>query len=364
MATTGTTRARKPADLASDLRGADLVRVVSRADGDGLAGAAILANALTAIGIPRHLALSPSRDAAAPRLDAEGTAVALGFEHFDGSCQGDSAAYCAFELARELGTDPDPGLALAGATCAGVSPAGPALETARDRGLTERPGLAIPTADVTTGLAHSGLLHADFSGDEAETADFLAGLDLPEPLDESGHRKLASAVALRVTEGTTTDRATAQLANALGPRTSPTAFETIGGYADVLAAGAAIDAGGALTALLGDTDETALLESWREYGVAVHEAVAALPAGNETVELATVDIPPLAVARLGRDFRVNAERLYVAGPDSIALATREANARSTLESHYPDEQLAGTDTLATVRTADLDPVERSVEAIR
>ncbi|MFW6004491.1 MAG: hypothetical protein ACOCPV_02510 [Halodesulfurarchaeum sp.] len=364
MATTGTTRAREPADLASDLRGADLVRVVSRADGDGLAGAAILGQALTDLGIPRHLALSPSRDAAAPRLESDGTAVALGFENVDGSCSGDSAASCAFDLARELGTDPDPGLALAGAASAGVPPEEPPLEAARKQGLTERPGLAIPTADVTAGLAYSGLLHADFSGDETATAAFLAELDFPEEPDADAHRNLASAVALEVAAGASTERATDALADALGPRTSPTAFETIGGYADVLEAAAAMDAAGALAALLGDTDEATLLDHWRNYGAALHDAVADLPAGGGAVELASVDVPPAPVARLGRDFRVDAERLYVAGPDSIALATRKADARSRLESHFPDEQPAGTDTLATVQTTELDPIERAIEAER
>jgi hypothetical protein len=356
MATTESRATWTPSELGAHLRGADRVRVVSRADGDGLAGAAILADALSALDIPRHLALAPTREAAAPRLDAAGTAVALGFDDLEQSC-GDSAALCAFETARELGTDPDPGLALAGAACAGVRPSDPAREAAREQGLTERPGLAIPTEDVTRGLAYTGLLHADFSGDEAATADFIADRDLPEPLDDAAHRDLASAVALRVTDGARPDRATAALATALGPRTSPTAFETIGGYADVLRAAAAMDPGAGLAALLGGVDEDTLLETWQAYGAALHEAVADLPTDDP---VASVDIAPADVARLGRDFRVDAARVVVAGPDSVALAA-ETNARSTLDAHYPDEQPAGTDTLATVQTTDLGPAE-AIEA--
>ncbi len=363
MATTGTSmKDREPADLASHLRGADLVRVVGGGGGGRPAPRAPLAPPLAYHRTPSPLSLSPAGEAAPPRPEAAGTAVALGFEDVDQSCLGDSAALCAFETAQELGTEPDPGLALAGATCAGVPPQDPALEAAQDRGLTERPGLAIPTADVTEGLAYTGLLHADFSGDEDATRAFLSELDLPEPLDAAAHRQLASAVALEATDTPTGERAPMAIADAFGPLTSPTAFETIGGYADVLDAAATTDPAAALTALLGDRDEAALLDLWREYGTALHDAVAALPTGDGAVETATVDVQPDDVARLGYDFRVDADRLYVGGPASIALATHEQDARRTLESHFPNEQITGIDTLATVQTDDLDSVVTDIEA--
>jgi hypothetical protein len=364
MATTGTaTESRDPVNLASDLHDADLVRVVSRADGDGLAAATILGAALADRDIPRHLSLAPSRKRVAPRLEGDDTVIVLGFQGFEQSCNADSAAACAYELAQELGTDPDPGLALAGATVAGVPPADPALEAARDRGLTQRPGLAIPTADMATGLAYTGWLHAEFSGDEEATTKFLADLDLPEPMNEQGHRMVASAVALEATDTQPSERASTAIANAVGPRTTPTAFETIGGYADVLNAATKMDAGAALAALLTGA-ESRLLEMWQMYGAKVHEAVAELPQTETPVETATVEgIPPEDVARLGRDFRVPADRFYVEGPATIALATREETAIETLENRVPEAAVSGTNTLATVRTdADLGTLLADTEA--
>ncbi|MEF8772042.1 hypothetical protein [Halodesulfurarchaeum sp.] len=364
MATTGTaTESRDAADLASDLHDAELVRVVSRADGDGLAAATILGDALADRDIPRHLSLAPSRNRVAPRLEGDDTAIVLGFPDFEQSCNAESAATCAFEMAQELGTDPDPGLALAGGTVAGVRAQDPALSAAQDRGLTQRPGLAIPTADMATGLAYTGWLHAEFSGDEAATSEFVADLDLPEPMNERGHRMVASAVALEATDTLPSERATKAIANAVGPRTTPTAFETIGGYADVLNAAAKMDAGAALASLLTGA-ESRLLEMWQVYGAKVHEVVAELPQTETPVQTATVEgIPPDDVARLGRDFRVPADQIYVEGPETIALATREETAIETLENRVPEAAVSGTNTLATVRTdADLETILTDTEA--
>ena len=364
MATTGTaTEQREPADLARDLLEADLVRVVSRADGDGLAGAAILANALADQGIPRHLSLTASRENAAPRLEEHGTAIALGFAGFEQSCEADSAALWASELARELGSDPDPGLALAGARAAGVPAQESILSAATEQGLSERPGLAIPTSDLTVGLAYTGWLHAEFSGDEEAARDFLETQDLSESAEEADQRRLGSAVALTVTDKPRSQRAVTAISNAIGTQTSPTAFETIGGYADVLNAAANMDPGAALWALLGG-DETRLLDMWQDYGATVHETLHSLPTATNGVETVTVsDIPPQDVARLGRDFRTDADRLYVEGPETIALATRDENALETLTSHFSAGQVTGTDTLGTVRTTEtLDQVLEDMEA--
>lgn len=359
MATTGTDG--ETAGLAADLRGARLARVVSRADGDGLAAAAILGRALAAVGIPRHLSLAPSAAAAASRLEEAGTAVPLGVP--DSDCRFESAARCAYAAARELGTDPDPGLALAGSVAAGIEPQGPALDAARERGMQVRPGLAVPTADLATGLAYSGHVHASFSGDRAAAQEFLDNLGLPEELDEAARERVASAVALEATDATA--RAATAIERALAPRTAPTGFETVGGYADVLSAAAARDPGRALAALLGSEDHETLVALWTDYGTALHDGVEAVTADGAVATGRVEAIPPRDVARLARDFAVPAERVYVAGPASIALATADPAARSLLETRFDSQQIAGTETLATVRTdSNVETVRDEIEANR
>ncbi|MGM0372640.1 MAG: exonuclease [Halobacteriota archaeon] len=367
MATTGTADENwTPDGLAGHLRGAPLARVVSRADGDGLAAAAILGRALAARNIPRHLSLSPTAADATTRISESGTAVALGFSVGDHACNPDSAALCAYAVARELGTEPDPGLAIAGAVAADVEPHGPALDAANERGLEHRPGLAIPTADPAVGLAHTGLVHADFSGSVEAAGDFLGPLDLPAELDADANERLASAVALAATDTARPDRATRAIEAAIAPRTSPTDFETVEGYADVLNASAAMAPGQALAALLGTQDRTTLRSLWEQYGTALHRAVEDLSQAESPVATGTVEaIPPRDVARLGRDFHVDADRLYVAGTDAVALATSEENARERLETAFPAAQITGTDRLATVRAeTDLETVLTEVEPTR
>ncbi|MFB6109650.1 MAG: hypothetical protein ABEJ60_02095 [Halodesulfurarchaeum sp.] len=362
MATTGIDgESWEPAGLAGELRGAHLVRIVSRADGDGLAAAAILGRALGELGIPRHLSLSPAAAGAAPRLEEAGTPVTLGFPDLNRTCRSASAARCAYDVARELGIEPDPGLALAGSVAAGVEPQGRPLEAGRERGMSTRPGLAIPTGDLATGLAHTGYLHASFSGDVAAARDFLAELGLPEEPGADARERLASAVALDATDAPTSRAATA-IERALAPRTSPTAFETIGGYADVLTAAAALEPGRALAALLGSADRETLLDLWTEYGAALHEGVEAVTADGAVATGRVEAIPPREVARLARDFAVAADRVYVVGPDSLALATAGAEARSVLETRFESEAVIGTETLATARIdTDIESVRETIE---
>ncbi|AOW80423.1 hypothetical protein HTSR_1245 [Halodesulfurarchaeum formicicum] len=367
MATTGTADENwTPDGLAGHLREVSLARVVSRADGDGLAAAAILGRALAARNIPRHLSLSPTAADATTRLSESSTAVTLGFPVGEHVCDADAAALCAYEVARELGTDPDPGLAIAGAVAAGTEPQGPALDAASERGLTNRPGLAIPTTDPAVGLAHTGLVHADFSGSVEAARDFLAPLDLPAELDPDANERLASAVALAATDTARPDRATRAIEAAIAPRSSPTDLETVEGYGDVLNASAAMAPGRALAALLGTPELPTLRTLWEQYGTALHRAVDDLAPAEGPVAMGTVEaIPPRDVARLGRDFQVDADRLYVAGPGAITLASSEVDARERLEIEFPEAAITGTDRLATVRTeTDLETVLTEVEPDR
>lgn len=332
MASTGTaSEMRTPADLAESLHGADRVRVVGRADGDGLAAAALYGRALGSLAVPRHISLSPNREAAAPTLEANDVTVAPGLDEHEPGEQ--SAALAAYETALELGTDPDPGLAVAGAVAANVEPHGPALDAAREAGMDTRPGLGIPTAELRTGLAYSTRFHAPFSGDPDSVASFLDEWDRSEPADPDDRREVAAAVALDATAQAPGERAVSALEGVLAPRVAPGPFETIEGFADVLNAAARFDPGAGLAALLGSVDRERLLAAWKQYGTQVHEAVAALPKTDESTVTATVeDVSPIDVARLGHAFRVPADRLAVAGPEAIALAATDVDASERLRS--------------------------------
>ena len=352
MASTGTaSKLGPPADRADSLRTADRVRVVGRADGDGLAAAVIYGRALAALGIPRHLSLAPHRDAAASTLEGSAVTVAPGLDEHQPQDQ--SVALAAYETALELGADPEPGLALAGAVAADVEPHGPALETARERGFESRPGLGLPTAELRTGLAHSTRLHAPFSGDPDEAAAFLEDWDVSEDPDEDCRRRLAATVALEATAEAPGDRAVPALERVLGPRGSPERFETVEGFADVLTAAARCDPGVGLAALLGTVDRERLLTIWKQYGVQVHEAVAGLPRTDESIVTATVDaVPPIDVARLGHAFRVPADRLAVVGQEEVALAAADVDASEALRS-VADASVVGDADLA-VLSADVE----------
>jgi hypothetical protein len=355
MATTGTRADRsEPAALAGHLRGAECVRIVSRADGDGLAAAAIFGDALATLGVPRHLSMARAREAAAPRFEAAGTALAPGFADLGPACPRDSAALWAFETARELGADPDPGLALAGAIAAGAPLQGAALKAVSQDGLERRPGVASPTTDVAEGLAYSGLLHAPFSGDEDAAAAFLDELDRPTGQTDDSRTDLASAVALAATEDRISNRAVSQLHGALAPHPSPTDFATIEGYGDVLRAAARVEPGAALAATLGTVDAELLLDKWRSYGSDLHRAIEDLPADEDRVTAMVEAVSPRDVIRLGHAYRGPAAELAVAGPDSLALATTEREAVSVLEDRFTDARVTGSESMATVWT-EADP---------
>jgi len=362
MASTGTaSELRTPADLADSLRTADRVRVVGRADGDGLAAAVIYGRALASLAVPRHLSLSSNRDAAGPPFETTGVTVTPGLD--DQKSSEESAALAAYETALELGTDPDPELALAGAIAADVEPHGPALDTARERGLDTRPGIGIPTPDLRDGLAYSTRFHAPFSGDPDAVTAFLEDWGLSDPTDDDERRELASAVALEATAEAPGDRAVSALERTLATRGSSGPFETLAGFADVLNAAARFDPGLGLAALLRTVDRERLLDAWEQYGTRVHEAVAAMPRTDESTVTATVEsVPPVDVARLGHAFRVSVDRVAVAGQETVALAATEADASAELRSAadgpvYGDAALAILDA-GTATQAALAEVER------
>ncbi|GAB3706290.1 exonuclease RecJ [Halorubrum pallidum] len=342
--TEATSAAPAPDALAGVLADAPFVRLVATDDGDALAAAGLLARALRATGTPFQVRVS--RDPVVDDID-DGVAVTLGTDRGSRAIPGTArpASADAFAVARRLGVDPDPVVALAGVTAAGSVPgtdgSGDALDAAERNGLVERrPGIAVPTAEFADDLAASTLVRTPYSGDPEGSRSALADLGLPAETDEDAHQRLASLVAVDVVDA---EGATARSASAVERALRPYAtvgdaapVETVGGYADVLDA-LAREAPGTGIALALDADpndgvRTAALDAWRAHGLAAHRALDTATIGRYdgcvvarvgTVE--TADDGPGAtravlptVARLLRDFR---------SPEPVAVAVDESSGR-------------------------------------
>jgi len=340
MSTTGREQSQAPAAdaVAASLERADFVRLVSDATGDALAATGVLARALDDAGTPFQASVvGPFADP--DRTTEADVTVALGAGH-DGADHALSSrpAATAFAVARELGASPDPVLALAG-TVAGGDVDGSVADAAERAGVTRRPGLAVPVADVADGLAHSTLLSGPFSGDVEAARTALAGLDLPtttsEALSEDDHRRVASLVALAITEDAP-ERATEAAAAGLYPYAGGP-FETVGGYADVLDAVAREAPGTGIALALGHEGvrENALA-AWRSHASRAHGAVADATTGRyDGLFVARGDEMPVGtVARLVADF-------HAPEPVVLVVTDGEAAARAT----------DGRDVAATMRAA-------------
>ncbi|MFB6127601.1 MAG: exonuclease RecJ [Halolamina sp.] len=269
---------------------AGFVQLLAAPDGDALAAAAVLADALGRADVPFHLRTRPdplTGDAPAAPTD-DGFTLAVGDDDpaADAALVSDEtpASATAAAVARDLGVAPDPVLALAGAVAAGTTPGddgtADVLDAARRRGfVARRPGVAVPTTELADGLAASTLLCAPFSGDVASTRATLSELGAGDPgdLDDDDRRRIAAAVAVDVvTADGAGDRAGEAVERALRPYATPAApVATVGGYADVLSALAAVEPGLALTLALGDGDDgrEAAMDRWRRHGGAAHRLV-------------------------------------------------------------------------------------------
>lgn len=293
MASSPTQSTTDPAAVAAAVSDARLLRVFTRPTGAAVAAAGLLARAARARGA--GFQLRPTRAETVP--DADGTAVAVGWSAPDvpalswASADG-SPAVAAAEAVREAGGDPDPVLALAGAVAAGESlgseesgvtersgatdSVGTLLEAARRRdAVTRRPGVATATADVADGVTHSTRLRLPVSGDpEAATALLSevgdAASQPPADLDPEVGRALASVVAVDATSDAPSTAVDA-VESVLRPAVTDGPFQTVGGFADVLAATARVDPGlaGALAVSPGSV-RTAALDRWRAHGRTVH----------------------------------------------------------------------------------------------
>ena len=329
MAVTG----RSTGDLVATLTEAPFVRVAPRADGDAIAAAGLLLRALDERSIPfQARAVVPTAD---PPTD-EAT-VPIGFA--DGPFAGERPASAeAADLVRELGSEPDMALALAGCHAAGIVPSAAGLDVPFER----HEGVGIPTADPTDGLAHSTLVHADFSGDETATTDALA--DLADDEGRGRGKAIASFLALETVgaEGAT-PRAAERVERALRPHATPDGpFETVEGYADVLDCLADEAPGIALALAMGHDVSADALDVWRVHSEAAHRGlreattdrydglfVARIDVRSggsrgpdpdperESTSDGTATVPLETIARLLRDFR---------SPEPVALVVSEHRA--------------------------------------
>lgn len=315
-----------PDDLARRCREADFVRLLGTADGDGVAATALLAQAMDAVDVPYQASVHRGP------VDAGSTAadltVGVGLDRGDVSLRHCPLSGRAVETARALGGDPDPVLALAGSLAAGVKPAETpattwALEAAADR-LDRRPGIALPTADISVGLAHTTLVHADFSGDVDAARTVVADLDLGRSPSGADRRRLASLVALSAVDGAP-PRAASAIDRAIHPYATEGTLETLGGFADVLEATALERPGTALAFALGHGDRSAALEAWREHGLKAHRAVHDVDlTATGDVAVARIDAGPVrTVARLLVAFRSPAPVAVVVRGSRAAVATAD-----------------------------------------
>lgn len=335
------TEGRSAEAATAPLERAAFVRVVTRADGDALAASGILARALSERATPFQVTVAETvaeRTARATDADdRDDTATTLAI----GACDADvarleagdrPATLGACDLARDLGATPDPVLALAGAAAAGVEPgAGETewlLEGAVDRGLIERrPGVAVPTADPVDGLAHSTRCRAPWSGDLAATREALASVDLAGDLDESARERVASLVALDVVgDADATDRAAESIGRLLRPHATPRApFETVGGYADVLAATARTEPGTGVALAMGHGAREAALDAWRTHGERAHAALDGASTGRyDGLFVVGIDDGPVeTVARLAAAYRSPEPHVLAVGNGQAAIAALE-----------------------------------------
>lgn len=352
------------------LESADFVRIVTRADGDGLAAAGLLARTLTDRETPFQVTVGETIGDRTARLQPSddrtpGTvSVAIGPHDAGADTDTDTdadaadvvsletetrpATLAAAELARDLEGSADPVLTLAGTIAAGIEPgAGESewvLESALESGqLERRPGVGVPTADVVDGLAASMGCLAPWSGDEGAVVDALEGLgvdvaidgddngDAIDPdLDPNTHPTIGSAVALDVVGD---DDASEHAATAIGRFLRPYAitdgrpFATLEGYADVLEATAALEAGTGVALAMGHEAGKPALEAWRTCGRRVHAAIDDASTGRYD-GLFVVDVgdaPVRPAARLVLAYRSPEPAVLALGDGEAALATRDAS---------------------------------------
>lgn len=365
--------AADPASVAAVLQDAAFVTLLAGADGDGLAAGGLLAHALRILDTPFHFRVTdvPDRviaergelnddtaDSGAPPAEPTivlgqqteaATATVPGLSQNSRSESDDPptpASATAYTVARELGADADPVVALAGAIAAGVVPGTAGtddiLEAAQTRGLVERQsGVALQTGDLADSLAHSTLFVAPFSGDLEQTKATLEEWDLPQSMNESARKRFASLLAIEVaTDPEASTSAATAVERALGAyEIHDGPFASVEGYADLLdvltradpGTGIALAMRGASSLSTEKLDSTgsetggrnssllsAAQSAWRRHAREAHRALRSAQTGRyDGSVLARVDTDPSVlptVARLLLSYR---------SPESTVLVLNE-----------------------------------------
>ena len=318
--------------IAATVRETELCHIVASAVGDAVAGAAMLASGCAAAGTPYHVTTVRTREELRSRLasvDSDAGAVVVGADTPEApAVAGRSVSERAHRIASELGATPDPSLALAGIVAAGVDPADAAPTLLERADADPTPGVAIPTADLADGLAHTTLVHADFSGERQRVT-----AELDELGDDPDPRRVASLLALATAgpDAASTRSATA-VERAIHPYRTPGPFSTAGGYADVLSALARRSPGLALSLAMAGERRSAALSAWRERAVRTHEAVRSADIERyDGLVVARVDGPVAPVARLVRDFRSPEPVALAVADGEAAIATAETDVGESIE---------------------------------
>jgi hypothetical protein len=418
---------RPPDAIASALSGATFARILAPVSGDAVAATAILDAALPCPTQIRPLA--PADDPAAVAavgdatdtrilLDDAASADATPVDAVDVRLSGRGGAVppsgpadeptataagdrplsvVARDVARQLGTEPGSMPVFAGCVAAGVAPetvVPDLLERAIHDGiLTRRPGVAIPGSDLADGLAHSTLLAGPFSGDVEDARATLEAIDVGDTVDSSDEdsgRRVASAVVCSILEDESVpERAATAVERAVRPLAIPDGpFDTVGGLADVLDATVRTDPGLGTAMALGltradgpDGDEVgqpidnetvdAALSSWREFAQRVHavDGEAPGPVANARTNLSATHLP--TVARLHRDFRVEADAVSIAGESAVAVAgpvERTADVAAAIADTVPSSESRVTTStagvvLVTPFDSDPDAIQNAVQAV-
>lgn len=352
----------------SRLASAQFVRIVARADGDGVAAAGTLARALSERRVPFQVSTARTAAGRAARTrggdDAE--TVLLGAASApDGVVKPptddarEPLSVAAWRIASELGVDrAAASLALAGVVAAGRHPETAPASLLQAVGAERQPGVAVPVTDPVDGLAHSTLVHGPFSGSPDRVREALG--DVTTTLgDVEAARSLASATTLATLSADASATAAAAVERALRPRLAGP-MTTLGGYADVLDAAARESPGTAVALALGHDASDPALSAWREHGRRAHEAVREGSTGRYDGLLAVrVDGPaPVGtVARLVAAYRSPEPVVAVATDERAAVAVRpdsdppSPGAKRAVRAAVGDAALDGTPHRAFARLA-------------
>ncbi|MCU4750763.1 exonuclease [Halobacteria archaeon AArc-curdl1] len=351
----------------SVLESADFVRIVTRADGDGLAAAGLLARELSRREMPFQVSVGTTiadrteRVQAGKAGDDGSVTIAIGaLESIgDGASASDArtdtrtislertdrpATLESADLLGDLGSEPDLKLTLAGTLAAGIEPGAGETEWLLERALDgtvleRRPGVSVPTTDPVDGLAHSMACLAPWSGDtdatEAALESVPTALEHPADLSVDDHRAIGSLVALdAVGHDEAVDAAGTAIGRFLRPYELPDGpFTTLGGFAEVLEATAQVEPGTGVALAMGHSAREPALETWRTCGRQVHTAIDSATTSRygglfalDCADHASTErpLPVRSIARLVAAYRSPEPAVLAVGPQSAALAVRES----------------------------------------